>query len=82
MMWWNDGFGYGTWIVMTLAMVAFWALVILGLVALIRDGRRRDAVRQSPRGSSADQILDERFARGEIDVEEYRARKAVLHPGR
>ena len=30
-------------------------------------------------GSDADRILDERFARGEIDEEELSARRAALH---
>jgi Short C-terminal domain len=30
---------------------------------------------------SPEQILDERFARGEIDIEEYTRRRQLLHPG-
>jgi putative membrane protein len=77
MMWWNGGMGLGGWIVMTLFMVAFWALVIVGIVAIfrgVRDDRPSGAaVQRDPM-----QILDERFARGEIDAEEYRARQDVL----
>ena len=40
MMWWNDGMGYamgwGGWVLMTVVMVAFWGLVIVGIVALFR----------------------------------------------
>jgi putative membrane protein len=73
--WYHDGMGWGGWIVMTLAMVAFWALVVFAVLALFRTQRsgestldRRDPV----------QILDERFARGEIDEDEYHARSSVL----
>lgn len=78
MMWWNNGFGWGNWIVMTLAMVAFWALVVFAVVALFRDGRGAEAAVGRRRGESPEGILDERFARGEIGVEEYQARKDVL----
>lgn len=75
--WYHDGLGWGGWLVMTLAMVAFWALVVLAVVALFRgvgvsEGRplssRRDPM----------EILDERFARGEIDADEYHSRQAAL----
>lgn len=78
MMWWSDGIGWGGWILMTLAMVAFWALVIFGVVALFRSTSQRSSSPTTRDEPSADRILDECFARGEIDAEEYRARKAVL----
>jgi putative membrane protein len=57
-----------------LFMIALLALVIAGIVALVRwmgggsidgGGRRR----------TAREILDERYARGEIDREEYQRRR-------
>lgn len=73
--WYQDGTGWGGWLVMTVAMVAFWALVIFAVVALFRDATssRHPASRQDPMD-----ILDQRFARGEIDEDEYHARSAVL----
>jgi uncharacterized membrane protein len=41
--------------------------------------RRRD---ERERGHSADEILGERYARGEITAEEYRQRREVLRSGR
>lgn len=76
--WYGDGsWGWGGWLVMTLVMVAFWALVIWALVAIFRGTRD---IGTANGGSRRDpmEILDERFARGEIDVEEYRARQEVL----
>ena len=75
--WYQDGVGWGGWIVMTIAMVAFWGLVVLAGFSLFRA--------QRPRKSTGDrrdpmQILDERFARGEIDEDEYHARRSVLRP--
>ena len=71
--WYHDGMGWGGWLLMTLAMVAFWALVVFAVVALFRSDAP-GAVRRTP-----EQFLDERFARGEIDAAEYEARRDVLH---
>lgn len=75
MMGWYDGMGWGGWILMTGAMVVFWALLLFAVLALFRTQRSG--------GSTSDrrdpmQILDERFARGEIDEDEYYARSSVL----
>ena len=78
--WYGDGaWGWAGWLVMTLMMVAFWGLVVWGLVAIFRGTSRSDD-RNTGGGRTRDpwEILDERFARGEIDVEEYRARQDVL----
>ncbi|QRP42775.1 SHOCT domain-containing protein [Amycolatopsis sp. FDAARGOS 1241] len=57
-------------------------LVILGyLGVLLAQGRIGAPPDEQPGGgavSSARRILDERFARGEIDDEEYRRRRAGL----
>ena len=73
--WYHDGVGWGGWIIMTLAMVAFWALVVFAVLALFRTQRSGDA---TPDHRDPRQILDERFARGEIDEDEYHARSSVL----
>lgn len=81
MMWWNDGMGWGGWVVMTLTMLAFWSLVVFGVVAIFR-GDRESRTTQVPRERDPLQILDERFARGEIDDDEYRARRDALRATR
>ena len=72
----QHGLGRITLIVTT---VAFWALVVFGIVALFRG--TRDSRPRSPRrdADSAQHILDERFARGDIDAEEYHRRQQELH---
>ncbi|WP_341241999.1 SHOCT domain-containing protein [uncultured Nocardioides sp.] len=60
---------------MTLAMVAFWALVVFAVLALFRTQRSGES---TPDRRDPMQILDERFARGEIDEDEYHARASVL----
>lgn len=73
--WYQDGVGWGSWLVMLFGMVAFWALVVWGVVVLFRDTRSDES--RSGRRDPMD-TLDERFARGEIDETEYRARAEVL----
>jgi len=73
----GGGIGWGGWLVMVMMMVVFWGAIAWVLVTLIRNSgsRQHDA---PPAGSDALKILDERFARGEIDDEEYQRRRAVL----
>ena len=83
-MWWNDGTGYamgwGGAVLMTLVMIAFWGLVVAGIWALFRTGAadRNAAPPSGERGVRAREILDERFANGDIDADEYRARRDEL----
>jgi len=74
-MWWGSGdWGWGWGIVMMFGMIAFWALVVWAVVAVVRGlGGPRQA---SPRDPEA--TLAERFAAGEIDEDEYRSRRDVL----
>jgi putative membrane protein len=82
MMWWNDGIGVAGWIAMTLMMVAFWGLVIFAIIAIFRGfgGGGQTPVPRHDRDPL--EILDERFARGEIDADEYRARQDALRASR
>ncbi|MGK4584730.1 SHOCT domain-containing protein [Kitasatospora sp. HPMI-4] len=83
--WYGHGphlLGFG---VMVVGMLLVWALLVLGIVALIRYlGRsaqhRPDAWTQAPPTTrpGPEQLLAERFARGEIDADEYRRRLEVL----
>jgi len=75
--WYHDGVGWGGWMVMTLSMLLFWGVVVFVLVALFRSASSPgSADRYGPRDPM--EILDERFARGEIDADEYHARREVL----
>jgi putative membrane protein len=70
-MYWDDGRGGIGWVLAVVAMmVLMTALVVLAFEVL---GRGRHQV-----GDSARRILGERLARGEIDIEEYQSRIAVL----
>lgn len=77
---WAWGMGmhpmWGAWgIAMMLMMLVFWGVVIAGLVLGIRwlasQGRES-------RGDAAMEILRQRYARGEINKEEFESRKRDL----
>ena len=71
MMYWGNGdWNWTAWVAMTLGMVLFWGLVAWLLVTLVRHPRDN--------GRTALDLLDERFARGEIDEDEYRRRRDAL----
>ncbi|MER7010257.1 SHOCT domain-containing protein [Saccharopolyspora sp. NPDC000359] len=73
-----DGYGPSMWgmAVMAVSTVLFWALIIVAIIALVRYLGRSGRGEQST--ASAEQILAERYARGEIDDEEYRRRLQAL----
>lgn len=78
MMMWNNGWSVGGWVLMALLMIVFWSLVIGGVIWLLRNSSRQQ---QAPALGQPDaqQILDERFARGELTEVEYRQRRDLLH---
>lgn len=78
---WGYGWGWGAWFAMSVMMIVFWGLVIAGIVVLVRSlGGTRQDHRPGPDGgrTSAEELLAERFARGEIDEDEYTRRLQVL----
>ena len=65
---------------MAVGMVLFWALIVLGIVWIVRELRGH----QRPAREGAEEplaILDRRLADGTISVEEYRERRAILGGG-
>jgi putative membrane protein len=93
------GFGFDGWmggagilaIVMFLVVVAFWALIIVGLVFGVRWLIRADRNSRLPgttggglaggtgvRPDDPLEILRQRYARGEIDEDEYARRRKTL----
>ncbi len=62
-------------------MIIFWVLVIVGLIVLIRwllASSRGDSVLHHRPSSSALEILRERYARGEINKQEFEEKKKDL----
>lgn len=74
MWWWNGDWNWAAWLTMTVSMLVFWGLVIWGVVVFVRGGRADSGPVADP-----ERILAERFARGEIDAEEYHQRVETLH---
>jgi putative membrane protein len=75
--WYHDGFAGGfPWMGLLLGLLLLAAVVLLAVVAI-------RAARRSPRSDEgrlgrALEILAERYARGEIDADAFKAMKAVL----
>ena len=79
MMWWpNGGMSGGAWVAMAIGMVLFWGLIITGAVLLFRTLNRPTGSHAPGERPSPGQLLAERFARGEIDEDEYQRRSATL----
>lgn len=73
----NGDWGTGWMWLGGLGMVLFWALVIVGIVALVRGiSGRSGAGEASP--PTALEILEGRYARGEIDRDEYEQKRRDL----
>ena len=81
MFWYDHNMGWWGYAGMGIGMVLFWALLIVGIFALIRflSADRQTWQPPPPGVPSAEQILAARFAHGEISETEYRDRLAVLH---
>lgn len=77
MFWYDHDMGWWGYAGMGIGMVLFWALIVVGIVALVTFVSRDRRPPQSP-PASPEQILAARFARGEISEPEYRDRLAVL----
>ena len=71
--------GMGGWIAMVVLMVLFWAGVVSVIVVLLRHTHSDHGTPlMRPLHHETERILNERFARGEIDETEYIARHAAL----
>ena len=71
--------GWG-WLLMTLGMLGFWALVAVVAVGLLRrpgQPHQQPQPDQQPR-LNPEEVLAQRLARGEIDPDEYRQRLQTL----
>jgi putative membrane protein len=71
------GWGWG-WFFGALLLVGLVLLVVVA-VRLLGSGVRQEAPRADR--DQARHLLDERYARGEFDTEEYQARRRVLGDG-
>jgi putative membrane protein len=79
MMDWGDTGGWAWWwmLPMMMFMIVLIGAVIWALIAVTRSNASPSHLTRSP-----EDILNERFARGEIDAAEYHARIDALHDKR
>jgi putative membrane protein len=76
MMHWGGDFGMGFgggWIF----MILFWGLIILGVVYLVKMLLSGSSA-EGKRNESAQEVLEKRFAKGEMSKEEFEDAMAVL----
>ncbi|MCM0618327.1 SHOCT domain-containing protein [Paenarthrobacter sp. TYUT067] len=80
MMYWDGNMGVWGYALMAVSFILFWGAIITAIVFLARSmsaGSRRYAGGPHRTGG-AEELLAERFARGEIDDTEYNARLNAL----
>jgi putative membrane protein len=79
-MYWDHMNGWG-W-----TMMVLWSLIWIGFLGVVawvavqwaRGGPATSAGGRPPTGKTARELLDERLARGEIDLDEYQRRREAL----
>lgn len=72
---WYDGWSWWGWVAMTIGMVAFWGMIVW-LIATSFGRSSRNSLDAPPK--SAEELLAERLAAGDIDESEYRSRIEAL----
>lgn len=70
-----SGWGYALGIT---GMVLFWVVLVLAIANAVRYLDRKRGESSPPPPPTAEQVLAERFARGEIDADQYRQRLDTL----
>lgn len=76
--WYGGGMGFGMWMVMGLFWLLLIGVIIWAVVRLLPARRDAGGYNVEP----PEEVLDRRFARGEIDVETYQAQRAALASAR
>jgi len=63
---------------MALMMVLFWGAIAAAFIAYVRRDRHAPHQPSASHPDDPQRMLEQRFARGEIDEEEFRRRRDVL----
>lgn len=78
--WYGGGMGWGGWLVMSLVWLVLLGVILYLVVRLLPGGSGGGSSREGQ--ESPEEILDRRFARGEIESETYQAQRAALRQAR
>ncbi len=79
---WQMGDGWGWWMVFgTVMMGVFWVALIWGIGTMLRRPPERDENARHRSGATALEILERRYASGELSDEEFEARRRRLVEG-
>jgi len=72
--------GYGGWF-MSIINIIFWVAVIIGIFYLIKflSSSAKQSGQETKKSDSALDILRERYAKGEINKEEFEEKKKILN---
>lgn len=79
--WSGGGWGWEAWGAMTLTMLLLPGAIVAGIATILRSRGERHSpppATAGPRQDSVLRILDEPFARGEIDAGDYIKRRDLL----
>jgi len=80
--WYGGGMGWAGWLGMGLFWLGLIAVIVLLVVRLLPGAGPGGPGQGGPRPDSPEEILDRRFAQGEIDVEAYQKQRAALAQAR
>jgi len=78
--WYGNDTNVWGYILMGVSMVAFWALIIYWVLAIVRTPARSDPAATALR-ATPEQVVADRLARGEIDPKQYHALLETLRGG-
>jgi putative membrane protein len=75
------GWDGSEWLLMAIMMALFLGVLVAVVVWLVRTTSRPDRGADGSATEVAERVLAERFARGEIDEEEFTRKRALLRAG-
>ena len=79
-MYWNDHMSAGGWILAVVWTLIILALLILGIVWLVRTltANENRSTASEAAAPSAREVLDQRLARGEVTIEQYQQLRQAM----